>query len=158
MSSCTNRAQYIRMVATFVPTILVQHYLSKVKTSSSRGEHMLPTSASFERLVSALLFIDISGFTPLSARLGALGAIGIEQLSRVLNEVSVARAKHESIATRNLQRYCSLALVGRYAPPRARSAGTLGSGPYMSATSTSSFSRFVSPWRVPRTIHIPCQD
>ena len=79
-----------------MPTILVQHYLSKVKTSSSRGEHMLPTSASFERLVSALLFIDISGFTPLSARLGALGAVGIEELSKVLNEVSLEQNKSQA--------------------------------------------------------------
>ena len=74
------------MVAKFVPTCLVQHYLSRVKTFSSTEERMLPQSASFERLVAALLFIDISGFTPLSARLGAAGAVGIEQLSRVLNE------------------------------------------------------------------------
>ena len=32
------------------------------------------------------MFIDISGFTPLSARLGAEGAVGIERLSQILNK------------------------------------------------------------------------
>ena len=75
----------------------------------------MPQSPSCERCTAALLFIDISGFTPLSARLGALGAsaqlkttqisplhiythptahvfppfaktVGIERLSRILND------------------------------------------------------------------------
>ena len=36
-------------------------------------------------MTAALLFIDISGFTPLSARLGAQGSVGIERLSKILN-------------------------------------------------------------------------
>ena len=39
----------------------------------------------FESFRSAVLFIDISGFTSLSARLGTKGSVGIEQLSEVLN-------------------------------------------------------------------------
>ena len=43
-------------------------------------------SATYDRFKCAILFIDISGFTPLSARLGSKGSVGIEELSRVLNE------------------------------------------------------------------------
>ena len=41
--------------------------------------------------VQSLLFIDISGFTPLSARLSEQGSVGIENLSNVLNEYFAAQ-------------------------------------------------------------------
>ena len=39
-----------------------------------------------ERYRAALLFADISGFTPLTERMGKLGQEGVEKLTRHLNE------------------------------------------------------------------------
>ena len=130
----------IEMVARFVPTMLVRHYIDKARREAT-SEGVVPSVASCQRVTAALLFIDvslgqrrakrrggerereekrreekrkgrrrkrkrkevfarlktpphppppphpqISGFTPLSARLGAQGAVGIERLSRILND------------------------------------------------------------------------
>ena len=75
----------IEMVARFVPTMLVRHYIDKARRDVT-SDMLVPRAAFSEQLTAALLFIDISGFTPLSAKLGALGAIGIERLSRILND------------------------------------------------------------------------
>ncbi len=72
----------IEMVAKFVPTILVSHFNEKLKVEGD----IIGNMTQYECIVAAMLFIDISGFTPLSARLGARGAVGIEQLSSVLNK------------------------------------------------------------------------
>ena len=49
------------------------------------GSHTLSNPSSFP-LQGALLFVDMSGFTPLSERLGAEGMLGVEALSRHLND------------------------------------------------------------------------
>ena len=76
----------IEMVARFVPTVLVRHWLDRLQISGDRGSPIVPSEPTFDRFTAAMLFIDISGFTPLSARLGRKGAVGIEMLSRVLND------------------------------------------------------------------------
>ena len=90
-----NLSGNMEMVARFVPTKLVRHYNAKVKmkdqVASTKKTMFLPRAASYDCIIAAILFIDISGFTPLSARLGAVGAHGIEQLSRILNKVSLKR-------------------------------------------------------------------
>ena len=49
---------------------------------------VVPPAAANEEIVDgALLFADISGFTPLAERLARHGPVGAEQLSRFLNEV-----------------------------------------------------------------------
>ena len=40
----------------------------------------------YDTFLGSFLFVDISGFTPLSAKLGAEGSHGIEKLSTILNE------------------------------------------------------------------------
>lgn len=57
-----------------------------IERERERDHRFLPILMLTDLYQAAMLFIDISGFTPLSARLGALGAVGIEQLSRILNE------------------------------------------------------------------------
>ena len=71
----------LEMVARFVPTILVRHYNDLVKQEDDEDETGR-REASFDRITAAMLFIDISGFTPLSAKLGAAGAVGIERRFR----------------------------------------------------------------------------
>ena len=68
------------MVARFVPNILVRHYLELLKKAATAA---VPKPC-FERITAALIFLDISGFTPLSAKLGQQGAVGIELLSKIL--------------------------------------------------------------------------
>src|SRR5262245_15534631 len=48
--------------------------------------HLEPTTApAAERFPASLLFVDISGFTPLVERLTRRGQDGVEELSRLLN-------------------------------------------------------------------------
>ena len=55
-----------------------------LRTIQQEGGH-LSNPASFP-LEGAILFIDMSGFTPLSERLGEAGMLGVEALSRHLND------------------------------------------------------------------------
>jgi class 3 adenylate cyclase len=50
------------------------------------GNPAPPSPAEHARIDAALLFADISGFTPLAERLAARGAEGAEELSRILND------------------------------------------------------------------------
>jgi class 3 adenylate cyclase len=44
-----------------------------------------PTKPSLDDVAAAVLFVDVSGFTPLAERLGEQGVVGAEHLSRALN-------------------------------------------------------------------------
>jgi len=65
------------MLAAYVPTPVAQ--------AISQQPHS-PTAPMAERLPAAVLFIDISGFTPLSELLSQAGPTGAEELTRLINE------------------------------------------------------------------------
>ena len=70
--------QHENAFRSFVP-ISVEHFLSQHAAYS-----LLSAPAAYE-VEGAMLFVDMSGFTPLSERLSSAGMIGIESLSQHLN-------------------------------------------------------------------------
>jgi len=63
-------------LSSYVPTPVVRHF----------GADPTPlTAAAAERVPSAVLFADISGFTALTERLASRGPVGAEEISRLLN-------------------------------------------------------------------------
>lgn len=73
----TQLAVVLRAVTTYLPRQLVRTELGRL--------HLAPQPARGEFLHGALAFADISGFTALSERLGALGREGAEQITEVVN-------------------------------------------------------------------------
>jgi class 3 adenylate cyclase len=67
----------IDTLASYVPWQIAPHLITA---------HLGPTATPFaERFPAAILFVDISGFTPLVERLTRHGQDGVEELSRLLN-------------------------------------------------------------------------
>src|SRR5262249_13335698 len=60
-------------------------YVAPWVVQGLRDEPDLPSKPRVEDLAAAVLFVDISGFTPLAERLGQQGVAGAEHLSRALN-------------------------------------------------------------------------
>ncbi len=68
----------LRSLATYVPPALVRAALTEPSPT-------VPVDAQSERFPAAVLFADISGFTPLTEALAQRGAEGPEELTRLLN-------------------------------------------------------------------------
>ena len=60
----------------YVPEFLLSRFLARQKPLDGPG---------MERFPAAVLFADISGFTPLAERLARRGPAGAEELSALLN-------------------------------------------------------------------------
>jgi class 3 adenylate cyclase/tetratricopeptide (TPR) repeat protein len=67
-----------RVLAGFVPAAVLRRY---------GATDALPPEAEAEPIAGAVLFADISGFTPLAERLGVRGGRGAEELTAILNLV-----------------------------------------------------------------------
>jgi class 3 adenylate cyclase len=68
----------LRILAAYVPPHIVRVTLSAVSP-------IPPTEATADRFPAAVLFADVSGFTPLTEALAQKGAEGPEELTRLLN-------------------------------------------------------------------------
>lgn len=68
----------LQTISAYVPPNIVQNVLEASAPAP-------PSSASSERFSAAVLFADITGFTPLTELLGQRGAEGPEELTRLLN-------------------------------------------------------------------------
>ncbi|MGB7416794.1 MAG: adenylate/guanylate cyclase domain-containing protein [Thermosynechococcaceae cyanobacterium] len=69
-------AEFVDILASYVPSLIVRH-LQEV----APGQHQ----ASSHSYSAAVLFADISGFTPLTEALAHSGPAGLEDLSQILN-------------------------------------------------------------------------
>jgi class 3 adenylate cyclase/tetratricopeptide (TPR) repeat protein len=67
----------IQTLAPYIPPLLAQHHATDPAPPSAPWE---------QRFRAAILFTDMSGFTPLTQRLAERGPVGAEQLSGVLND------------------------------------------------------------------------
>ena len=65
-------------IAAYVPPNIVRSVLTETSPEP-------PCEATVERFSAAVLFADISGFTPLTEALGQKGSEGPEELTRLLN-------------------------------------------------------------------------
>ena len=88
----------------FVPVLVEYFYESRKESSGdlSTAAATELTEAAVSSMVGALLFVDMSGFTPLSEELSKQGSRGIELLSQHLNDyfgsmVSIIHAHHGDI-------------------------------------------------------------
>lgn len=70
-----DQRETLRLVSTYVPDIVLRRALTLP---------VWPSPERHERFQAALLFADISGFTPMSESLAQLGKEGAEELNRVL--------------------------------------------------------------------------
>jgi len=70
--------ELLRTLAAYVPQSLTRTVLSKASPEP-------PTAHQAHYMQAAVLFADISGFTPLTAALGEKGSEGPEELTRILN-------------------------------------------------------------------------
>ncbi len=66
----------VKTLASYVPTWVARQLAANPQ---------LPTEPKAERFQAAVLFADISGFTPLAEQLSARGPAGAEELTRILN-------------------------------------------------------------------------
>ena len=64
------------VLASYVPTLVVRHLARQPNA---------PLQPALEHIPAAVLFADVSGFTPLAERLASRGAVGAEDLTRILN-------------------------------------------------------------------------
>jgi class 3 adenylate cyclase/predicted ATPase len=71
-------SELLRTIATYVPPNIVRATLAESTPSP-------PTDAMPDRFPAAILFADVSGFTPLTEALAQKGAEGPEELTRLLN-------------------------------------------------------------------------
>jgi len=71
-------ADLLRTLAAYVPLGIVRATLSETSPTP-------PTDAQADRFTAAVLFADVSGFTPLTEALAQKGAEGPEELTRLLN-------------------------------------------------------------------------
>jgi class 3 adenylate cyclase/tetratricopeptide (TPR) repeat protein len=71
-------SELLRTLAAYVPPAITRATLSAPSPAP-------PTAATAERFPAAVLFADISGFTPLTEALAQKGAEGPEELTRLLN-------------------------------------------------------------------------
>jgi class 3 adenylate cyclase len=70
-------SEHIRTIAAYVPRRLARQLLTAV---------IPPTPADSETFDAAILFADLSGFTPLTELLAQTGHEGLEELTRLLND------------------------------------------------------------------------
>jgi class 3 adenylate cyclase/tetratricopeptide (TPR) repeat protein len=69
-------AEFVDILASYVPSLIVRHL-----RRAAPGQHQAQANHYF----AAVLFADISGFTPLTEALAHSGPAGLEDLSQVLN-------------------------------------------------------------------------
>ena len=65
-------------IAAYVPPSIVRSVLTETSPEA-------PSEATIERFFAAVLFADVSGFTPLTEALAQKGSEGPEELTRLLN-------------------------------------------------------------------------
>src|ERR687897_136186 len=65
-----------QLLRSYVPELLVSRFLARPEPLDAPG---------VERFPAAVLFADVSGFTPLAEQLGQRGPAGAEELSGLLN-------------------------------------------------------------------------
>ena len=68
----------LQTVAAYVPPSLIRAMLNEAAPKPPTEPHM-------ERFPAAVLFADVSGFTPLTEALGQKGSEGPEELTRLLS-------------------------------------------------------------------------
>ncbi|MFQ5615337.1 MAG: hypothetical protein ACE5GO_02615, partial [Anaerolineales bacterium] len=70
--------ELLQTIAAYVPPSITRATLSENSPAP-------PTEAKVERFPAAILFADVSGFTPLTEALARTGSEGPEELTRLLN-------------------------------------------------------------------------